>query len=173
MRKMSVLFALTFAILAAMPAAAQRRVSAEGRVTNLTHEHDGDRVSLDRGNYSLWVPSSVLGRRPLRVGDQVRLGGVYRGGIVRVDDLDWISRYPEGNASYLSGRVERVNRFEQRLTLRDDRGRKIEVEGRSIGDDRHRRIELNDIHRGDYVTLRGRWERGTFSASRIENISAR
>jgi len=115
----------------------------------------------------------VLGRRPLRVGDQVRLGGVYRGGVVRVDDLDWISRYPEGNASYLSGRVERVNRFEQRLTLRDDRGRKIEVEGRSIGDDRHRHIELNDIHRGDYVTLRGRWERGTFSASRIENISAR
>jgi len=88
MRKMSVLFALTFAILAAMPAAAQRRVSAEGRVTN-------------------------------------------------------------------------------------DRGRKIEVEGRSIGDDRHRHIELNDIHRGDYITLRGRWERGTFSASRIENISAR
>ena len=173
MRKMSVLFALTFAILAAMPAAAQRRVSAEGRVTSVVHEHDGDRVSLERGKYSFWVPSSVFGRRPLQVGDQVRLGGVYRGGVVRVDDLDWISRYPEGNPISLSGRVERVNRFEQRLTLHDDRGRKIEVDGRSIGDERRRHIELNEIHRGDYVTLRGRWDRGTFYASRIENISAR
>jgi hypothetical protein len=173
MRKMSVLFALTFVILAAMPAAAQRRVSIEGRVTGVVHEHDGDRVNLDRGNYSFWVPSSLLGRRQLRIGDQVRLAGVYRGSVVRVDDLDWISHYPEGDVSYLSGRVEQVNRFEQRLVLRDDRGRKIDVDGRSISDNRRRHIELNEIRRGDTVTLRGRWTHGTFYALRIETLSAR
>ena len=172
MRTMSTLFALTLALLAAMPAAAQRRVSSEGRVTGVTHEHDGDRVYLDRGNYSFWVPSSVLGRRQLRVGDQVRLGGVYRSGVVRVDDLAWLGEY---NTVTLSGRVERVNRYEQRLTLRDDRGRRIDVDLRSAGDDRHRHLEISDVHRGDYITLRGSWGRqsGVFNAWRIENISAR
>jgi hypothetical protein len=172
---MSALFALTFALLAAMPAAAQRRVSAEGRIIGVTHEHDGDRIYLDRGNDSFWVPSSVLGRRTLRVRDEVRLSGVYRGGVVRVDDLDFIGRDADTGTIYLSGRVERVNRFEQRVTLRDDRGRRIEVDVRAVGDDRHRHLETSDIHRGDSVTFRGRWGRDScvFNATRIESISAR
>jgi len=166
---MSALFALTLALFAAMPAAAQRRVSTEGRITGVTHEHDGDRIYLDRGNYSFWVPSSVLGRRTLRVRDQVRLSGVYRGGAVRVDNLDFISRDSDDGTVYLSGRVERVNRYEQRLVLRDERGRTIDVELRGA-DERHRRLDIGDVHRGDRITLRGRWERGTFYAWRIESV---
>lgn len=175
MRTMSTLFALTLALLAAMPAAAQRRVSAEGRITGVTHEHDGDRVSLDRGNYSYWVPSSLLGRRTLRIRDEVRIAGVYRNGVVRVDTLDFLGRDGDNSMIYLSGRVERVNRYEQRITLRDDRGRKIDVDVRSITDDRRRHMEVSDIHRGDSVTFRGRWgrESGVFNATRIESISTR
>ena len=173
MKKMSALFALMFLILAAMPAAAQRRVSAEGRITGVTHEHEGDRVYLDRGSNAYWVPSSVLGRRTLNIGNQVRLSGTYRNGVVRVDEIGWLG--DENNNIVLSGRVERVNRYEQRLVLHDDRGRRIDVDLRSVGDDRHRHIDVSEIHRGDYVTLRGRWGRqsGVFNASRIENISRR
>lgn len=171
MRTMSTLFALTLALFAAMPAAAQRRVSAEGRITGVTHEHDGDRVYIDRGNYTYWVPSSVLGRHTLRVGQQLRLNGVYRGGVVRVDEITWLGE--ESNSIVLSGRVERVNRYEQRVVIKDDRGRRIDVDTRSIGDEKRRHIDVGDLRRGDYVTLRGRWEHGTFYAWRIENVSAR
>jgi len=175
MRTMSTLFALTLTLLAAMPAAAQRRVSAEGRITGVTHEHDGDRVYLDRGNYSYWVPSSVLGRHTLHVRDEVRLSGTYRNGVVRVDDLDFIGRDADDGTMYLSGRVERVNRYELRLFVRDDHGRLIEVDCRSIAEERRRRLDFGDVHRGDRVTLRGRWGRqsGLFNVTRIENIGTR
>ena len=170
MRTTSALFALTLALLAAMPAAAQRRVSAEGRITGITHEHDGDRIYLDRGNQSFWVPSSVLGRRTLRIRDEVRISGVYRGSVVRVDDLDFIRRDADNGTIYLSGRIERLNRYEQRLTLHDERGRTIEVDTRAVGEELGRHLQFADLHRGDRVTLRGRWDHGTFRAFRIESI---
>lgn len=173
MRTMSTLFALTLALLVAMPAAAQRRVTGEGRITGVTHEHDGDRIYLDRGNYSYWVPSSILGRRTLRVRDEVRLSGIYRGNVVRVDTLDFLGRDGDNGIIYLSGRVERVNRYEQRVTVHDNRGRKIEVDVRAVGEDRNRHMDISGIHRGDSVTFRGRWgrESGVFNAMRIESIS--
>lgn len=175
MRKMTALLTLTIALVAAIPAAAARpnRVSIEGRIRTLAREYDGYRVTLDRGDYLFRVPDSVVGRRPLRVGALIRFAGVTRGGYVWVDEVVWPSDRDRDD-DYLTGRVERVNRFEQRVWLRDDRGRLIEVDGRSIGEgERRYRQDLTDLHRGDRVTLRGRWERGTFRAYRIENVSPR
>ena len=176
MKKMTALLTLTIALLAAIPVSAARpnRVSIEGRIRTVTRDSDGYRVTLDRGDSLFRVPDSVAGRRPLRVGSIVRFSGVSRGGYVWVDEVVWSGR-PDADRDddYLTGRVERVNRFEQRLWLRDDRGRTIEVDGRAIADDRRHRLDVGDLHRGDRVTLRGRCERGTFRAFRIENVSAR
>ena len=183
MRNLTALLTITLALLAAMPAAAQRdrsegpyrfesrdrRVSVEGRVRSVSRERDGVRVYLDRGNYSFFVPTSLLGRRTLRAGMELRLAGVIRGGTVWVDDIGWPSEADE----LVSGRVERVNPFERRLVVRDDRGRLIEIDARAVGEERRHRLDLSDVRRGDRVTLRGRWERGTFHAFRIESISAR
>jgi hypothetical protein len=173
MRKLTVLLVTAIVLFAAMPAAAARdvRVSVEGRIRSFSHDRDGYRVYLDRGDYSFRVPDSLLGRRSLRVGLEVRFAGVSRNGHVWVDDIGWLSendRYDD----YLRGRVERVNIRDERLVVRDERGRLIEVDGRAV-DERHRRLDLGDVHRGDRITLRGRWDHGTFRALRIDSISAR
>jgi len=197
MRKTSLaaLFTTTLALFAAMPATAQRdrrdphdrygtetrdnRVSEQGRIRSFRAERDGYRVYLDRGNYSFWVPDSLLGRRKLRVGLDVRLGGVYRGGYVWVDVLGWPNEpyYNDGESNRdrygrdtVSGRVERVDLRQERLLLREDRsGRIVEVDARAV-DERHRRLDLGDVRRGDRVTLRGTWEHGKFHAIRIESL---
>ena len=171
MRKLTALLTLTIALLAALPAHADRRVSAQGRIKSVYGERDHYRVVLDRGDYSFRIPASLLGRRELRVGMNVRLEGVYRGGYVWVDNVDFITPSERWD-DYVTGRIERINRYEQRLTLRDERGRVIDVELRGA-DERHRRNDINDLHRGDRVTLRGRWQGGTFYLYRIESIAPR
>lgn len=166
MRKLTALLILSLSLIAA-----SRHISVEGRVRSAVRDRDGYRVYLERSTYSFFVPASLLGRRPLRAGAEVRLDGVLRGGTVWVDDIDWrdrIDRYDDT----VTGRVDRFNRFEQRIVIRDDRGRMIDIDLRSV-DERHRRFDIGDIHRGDRITVRGRWERGTFYAFRIENVSPR
>jgi len=169
MRHLTAFFTLTLVLLAAMPAAAARHVATEGRIRSYSYDrsHDGYRVTLEHDSYSFWIPASVLGRRQLRVGAEVRIAGNTRGDYVWVDDLAFIDR---GGEEFLSGRIERLNRYEQRLTLHDERGRTIEVDARPVSEERGRRLQFADLHRGDRVTLRGRWERGTFRAFRIESI---
>lgn len=154
-----------------MPAAAAR-VSVEGRVRSFEHDRDGYRVYLERSNYSFRIPDSVVGRNPIRVGMELRLSGNSRNGWVWVDEVGWPSERG-GSDEWLNGRVERINRYELRLFVRDDRGRLIEVDGRAIGEERRRHIDIGDVHRGDRISLRGRWERGLFHAFRIENVSSR
>jgi hypothetical protein len=190
-------FTTALALFAATPASAQRdqrdpryrsetrdnRVSVQGHIRTFRAERDGYRVYLDRGNDSFWIPRSMLGRRQLRVGLDIRLGGVFRGGYVWVDALGWpgdayyrdgeSNRYDYGyGRDLVSGRVERVDYRAERLVLRDDRsGRVIEIDTRAA-DDRHRRLDISDVHRGDRITLRGTWEHGVFRAFRIESIRA-
>ena len=153
------------------------RFSEQGRVRSFTRERDGYRVYLDRGTHPYWVPASRLGRRQLRVGIDLRLGGIYNGSYVDVDALGWpgdpyyngggySDRYNEG---FLSGRVERVDYRHGTLLLRDNRsGRVIEVNMRST---EHRRgLDFEDVRRGDLITLAGSWDGGYFHAYRIDSV---
>ena len=62
-----------------------------GKVTSFNRERNGYRVQLDRGRDSYWVPSSYFrGRgRDIRVGINVGLGGIFRGGSIYVGSGAW------------------------------------------------------------------------------------
>ena len=144
------------------------RVTTEGRVRSFRQERDGYRVELDRGRYSYWVPRSHFGRgRDLRVGVSVRLGGVFHGGYVYVDDFDWLDR------GIVRGVITDIVYRRDIVSIRDEySGRRVRVDMRRA--DRYRRgIDVNDLRRGDYVTLWGEWDRGIFEAYEIESVRSR
>jgi hypothetical protein len=156
------------------------RVTTAGKVSSFSRERDGYRVRLDRGNESYWVPSSRLrnGGRDLRVGVSISLGGIFRGGMINVDAVSW----PGDNGVYnrggydqglVRGVVDRVDSRTGALRLRDAAtGRLIDVDMRSTA--RGSRVDLNDLRRGDTVTLSGEWLRGNvFSAYRIDSVNTR
>jgi hypothetical protein len=155
------------------------RVSMQGKVTSFSRERDGYRVRLDRGRESYWVPQSYFNNRGrgrgrgLRVGVQIVLGGVFRGGSVYVDDVNWPDdRYGYGydNGS-VAGIVQRVDARSGIADIRDDRsGRVVRVDFRSSG---RRGLDVNDMRRGDYVELSGRWNGGLFEAYKIDAIRDR
>jgi hypothetical protein len=151
------------------------RVSVSGHVTSFSRERDGYRVHLDRGRESFWVPQSYFRNRGrgLRVGVQIVLGGVFRGGSVYVDDVNWpdggYDRY--GYDDSVAGIVERVDVRSGIADLRDDRsGRVIRVDLRSSG---RRGLDASDMRRGDYVELSGQWSGGVFEAYNIDAIRDR
>ena len=149
------------------------RVTVQGRVSRLTHERDGYRVWLDRGNYSYWVPSSRMRGRNLSVGISVVLGGIFRGNVVYVDDLG----YPGGGYNdrygreYVSGVIERIDYRRANVTLRDRRSSRYVTVDMDRLDRNGRGVDFNDLRRGDYVTIAGDWDRGNvFEAFRIESV---
>ena len=160
----------------------RRNVTIEGRVTRITPEREGYRVVLDRGDYAFWVRDLNMGRYgrgALRVGVNIRIGGVYepRYGYVIADSYDWLDEGPGLRPAYreavlLRGRIDRINRREETLWLRLDDGRMINVD--MTRNDRHwnnRRIDLDDLHRGDRVTLSGNWTgRDMFLVNHVESI---
>jgi hypothetical protein len=179
-----------------------QRVNMSGRVTSLSHERDGYRVNLDRDQRAFWIPSARIGRgTDLRVGVSIVLGGIFRGGRVEVDAVSWPGgrdngRYDNGgydngrnnNGRYDNGRYDdrydsRSNSIQGVITsvdtrrgtvwLRDDNsGRGIEVDMR--GTQRSSRIDMNDLRRGDRVTISGDWQRGgIFDAYAIESVRTR
>lgn len=155
------------------------RVNATGRVTAFSRERDGYRVQLDRGG-SFFVPQSRIRNRinDLRVGINISLGGIFRGGMINVDAVSWPGDdggyYGYGDArGYVRGVVDRVDYRRDVLTLRDDAtGRLVDVDLR--GTERSSRIGADDLRRGDYITLSGDWTRGgVFSAYRIDSVRTR
>lgn len=161
-----------------------QRVNVSGRVTSLNRENGGYRVYLDRGRDSFWIPAARLHDRgnDLRVGISIVLGGIFRGGRVDVDAVSWPGdrgydrRYDRDRRDHrrdaVRGVVERIDERRGVMLLRESStGRTIEVDMR---DTRHdRRVDFNDLRRGDYVTLSGDWERGgRFEAERIESVSS-
>jgi len=154
------------------------RFNEHGRISRFTRERDGYRVWLDRGDRGYWIPSSRLGGRRLSVGLDIRLGGIFNGGYWEVDTLGYPGDpyYNDGyygNGYYsngiLSGRVERVDFRYGTLLLRDDRsGRLIDVDMRST--EYRRGLSLDDLRRGDRVTLSGSWGGGAFHAYRIDGV---
>lgn len=165
----------------------RRNVSVEGRVTNITREREGYRVTLDRGDHSFWVRDLNAGRHghgALRIGVNIRIGGVYepRYGYVVADTYDWLDEGPVvAPPAYRSevlirGRIDRVSRRDETLWLRLDDGRMVNVD--MTRNDRHwnrnRGIDIGDLHRGDRVTLSGNWtRRDLFSVNHVESIRSR
>ena len=157
----------------------------EGRITSFNRERDGYRVYLNGSRHSFWVPNVRLRHfgRDLRVGLSIRLGGIFRAGVIAVDVLGWPGYddryydrdgyYDRGYADdYVRGYVTDISYRRGVLLLRDDRsGRTIEVD---VRDTRRSRLDVNDIRRGDYVTLSGTWRGGrVFEAYEIDSIGSR
>lgn len=158
------------------------RVNATGRVTAFSRERDGYRVQLDRGG-SFYVPQSRIRNHinDLRVGINISLGGIFRGGMINVDAVSWPGddrRYDDRagygyDNGYVRGVVQSVDRRRDVMTIRDDAsGRLIDVDLRSTA--RSSRLDAGDLRRGDLVTLSGQWLRGgVFDAYRIESVRTR
>jgi hypothetical protein len=148
-------------------------ITMEGKVRSLRREGSGYRVELDRGDYSFWVPeSAVRNRRDFRVGVAIRLGGIFRGGMIRVDVVDWpdYGRYGAGHYSVLvRGVVDRVDLRRDVLYLRDDSSRRLITVRMSRGEHQHG-IGLDDLRRGDYVELSGEWNHGVFETRRVDTV---
>ena len=155
------------------------RVTLEGRVRSLDRDRDGFRVLLDRAGYAFFVPQRALRNRArdFRVGVSVRFGGVFRGGSVYVDDVDFYdgygSNYGYGRES-VRGVVERVDYRRGTVTLRDDdSGRFVTVDMVRSNDRSNRSVDLNDLRRGDFVTISGTWLRnGVFEGFRIDSVQS-
>ena len=115
---------------------------------------------------ALSIPSAFAESRHRNETDRDRSFGnddFYRGGRER-------QRYGY-NDEYVRGIVERVDYRRGTLLLRDDRsGRRVSVF--MAGGNRGRRgVDLNDLRRGDVVTLTGdRHRNGVFEAYRIESV---
>jgi len=145
-----------------------QRINATGKVTSFSHERDGYRVQLDRGQ-SFWVPQAKFGNRArdLRVGVSITLGGIFRGGSIYADAVSWPDQgYGYGyHEAFVRGVIERVDYRTGTVWLRDS-GRLIaaDVNGRS----------LRTLRRGEYVELSGQWIRGgVFDVARIDSIRGR
>jgi hypothetical protein len=161
----------------------RHNVNVDGRVTNITRERSGYRVELDRGGYSFWVPDLNMGRHghgALRIGINVRIGGVYepRYGYVVADTYDWLDEGPVPAPGYrtavlIHGSIDRINRREETLWLRLDDGRMVSVD--MTRNDRHwnrnHGVDIGDLHRGDRVTFSGSWtRRDLFSVNHVESV---
>ena len=148
------------------------RVTLEGRVSSFERERDGYRVHLDHNNYSFFVPERhIRNRRDFRVGISIRLGGVFRGGSIFVDAVDFPGAY--GHVSFVRGYVDRIDFRNDTLVLREEvTGRFITVDMRAA-DRRYRSVDLDDLRRGDFVSLSGDWLRGgLFGATRVESVTS-
>lgn len=160
----------------------RRNVTIEGRVTRITPDRQGYRVVLDHGDYAFWVRDLNAGRYghgALRVGINIRIGGFYepRYGYVIADTYDWLDEgRPMPPAEYrgvmIHGRVDRINRREESLWLRLDDGRMVKLD--MTRNDRHwnnRGVDIEDLHRGDRVTVSGNWTRGDiFFVHHVESV---
>jgi hypothetical protein len=154
------------------------RVTLEGRVSSFERERDGYRVHLDHHNYSFFVPERhIRNRRDFRVGISIRLGGVFRGGSIFVDAVDYLGGggldpYYGGRAvndGYIRGVVERIDYRRDVVVVRDERsGRFVTVDMRRT--DRRGRVDADDLRRGDFISLSGEWVRDVFVAYRVDSV---
>jgi len=180
MKAYRVFFFALFAFLAAAAAAPPReneRVTVEGSVRSVQHERDGYRIELDRGGYSFWVPErSVRGRSDFGIGVSIRLGGIFRRGVIIVDVVDWPSAAEKRrHDDVLTGWIERVDHRQRTMVIRDERTRRlIQVDVVVRDRDWQRSPDFDETRRGDYVTLRGDWTRpGEFEAVRVDLLRPR
>ena len=161
-----------------------RHVTVQGRISDIDRDRNQFVIRLDRGGYVLFAApqtrvetaSNRRGRTSLRQlerGDAIRaVGTVDRGGRMKVDRITLIREEDDrGGADdrYLTGIVQSVDRRGEVLWVEVQRtGRIVAVDVRRV-DRNSRRIDVDDLRRGDRITVRGDWQRnGRFEAERVE-----
>lgn len=155
------------------------RISTQGRITDISREGGGYRIMLDRNSYPYYVPAATARDRHLRVGDDVRLGGFFTGGVVNVDMLAYrgdvnynadpnYRGVPQGSNGWMAGVVQRVDRHLGYIAIRDDAtGRIVKIDVRHMN--LRKPVNVWGTRAGDHITVRGSWEnRDTFDARRIQ-----
>jgi len=162
----------------ALPAYRADRISTQGTITNLTRVGDQYQVTLNHGAYSYYVPVSMVQNRDIRVGDQVRLGGVITGDTVNTDYIAWSGTpayardpsyqgVPYGQSGWLSATVIRPHQHYGYLEVRDDAsGLPMKIDVRKM--DEKRSVNVWRAQPGDHINILGSWEnRETFQADRV------
>jgi hypothetical protein len=155
------------------------RISTQGHIREIRREGDRFRITLDRGSYPYYVPLSIVRNRNLRIGDEVRLGGIVAGDLVTVDLLAFRGDpyfgadpnyrvVPRGSSGWMSGVVQRVDRHLGYLVIRDDAGgENVKIDVRHMN--MRRPVNVWGIRAGEHITINGSWEnRDTFDALRLE-----
>lgn len=163
-----------------------RRVTVEGRIRDIDRDRNGFVIRLDNNNYYLFAPvqtrvhaASSYGRngrtrvRNLERGDYIRAtGSTSSRGYVTVNNITLLrseDRYRDRNDVWLSGLVQRVDQRGDVIWVEDARSRRVvAVDVRRVDRSRNR-YDVDDIRRGDRVTVRGDWTRdGRFHAETLE-----
>ncbi len=135
--------------------------SFQGRVSRVEHFRSGYNVWIGGTRYPFFIEASRWSRFPIRVGVNIRLGGIWNpAGYYDVYDVG-----PYATQGDLRGVVESVDYRRGTLVMGDYvSGSFVTVVLR--GND----PRLGDLRSGDYVELTGAWNRqGVFDAYNVEN----
>ena len=151
-----------------------QRVTVEGRVRDIDRDRNEIVIRLDRGGYTLRLDRDrdVAGPRRIERGDYIRATGRVYNGTLRVSDIDLLRSEDRRGGSddrYLTGIVTNVDRRGNVVWVELERtGRVVAVDLRRV--DSNRRVyDVDDLRRGDRITVRGDWQRnGRFEAERVE-----
>lgn len=144
-----------------------QRITVEGRVRDIDRDRNEIVIRLDRGGYTLVADrDDIRGLRRLERGDVIRATGYAHRGTLRVSDIDVLRSEDD---RYLTGVVTNVDRRGEVVWMSIERtGRVVAVDVRRV-DSNRRRYDVNDLRRGDRITVRGDWRRnGRFEAERVE-----
>jgi tRNA(Ile2) C34 agmatinyltransferase TiaS len=144
-----------------------RRVTVTGRIRDIDRDRNGFVIRLDRGGYTLVVNDARDARR-LDRGDEIRATGSVDRGRMYVDRISLL-RDDDSNDRSLRGIVTQVDRRGNVVWVELERaGRVVAIDVRRV-DRNSRRYDVDDLRRGDRITVRGEWQRnGRFEAERVD-----
>lgn len=160
-----------------------RRVSVEGVIRDIGRDRNEFVIRLDRGGYVLVAEpntrieavSNRRGRahvRQLERGDVIRATGVVSRGRLQVDRVSLLREEDDrrdADDRLLTGIVQNVDRRGNVIWVEVNRSnRVVAVDIRRV-DRNSRRFDVDDVRRGDRITVRGDWQRnGRFEAERVD-----
>jgi tRNA(Ile2) C34 agmatinyltransferase TiaS len=144
-----------------------RSVTVTGRIRDIDRDRNGFVIRLDRGGYTLVVNDARDARR-LDRGDEIRAVGTVDRGRLYVDRISLL-RDDDKNDRSLTGIVTQVDRRGNVVWVELERaGRVVAIDVRRV-DRNSRRYDVDDLRRGDRITVRGEWQRnGRFEAERVD-----
>lgn len=141
-----------------------RRVTVTGRIRDIDRDRNGFVIRLDRGGYTLVVNDARDARR-LDRGDAIQAVGTVDRGRMYVDRITLL----RDDDRTLTGIVTQVDRRGNVVWVELERaGRVVAIDVRRV-DRNSRRYDVDDLRRGDRITVRGEWQRnGRFEAERVD-----
>jgi tRNA(Ile2) C34 agmatinyltransferase TiaS len=148
-----------------------RRVTVEGRIRDIDRNRNEFVIRLDRGNYTIVADAQTNGLRRLERGDDIRVTGTVDRGRLYVDRISLLREEDnrrDSNDRSLRGTVTQVDRRGNVVWVEIERtGRVVAIDVRRV-DRNSRRYDVDDLRRGDRITVRGDWQRnGRFEAERV------